>query len=163
MSSVGSVPPLAGTGVGRHNVFVYGTLLENEIVGVLLKRVPPSSPAVLHGYQRFSIKGCSYPAIIPVENKKVDGKVLLGITDIELGIFDVFEDFEYERSVVEVSGMDHPGTLLAYTYVWVEKDDPKLEGDWDFNAWREQHLEEFLEVVEKFIEEYVAAEPNAPL
>ncbi|CAA6662375.1 unnamed protein product [Spirodela intermedia] len=155
MSSVGSVPPSAGTGAGRHNVFVYGTLLENEIVGVLLKRVPPSSPAVLHGYQRFSIKGCSYPAIIPVENKKVDGKVLLGITDIELGIFDVFEDFEYERR--------SSGTLLAYTYVWVEKDDPKLEGDWDFNAWREQHLEEFLEVVEKFIEEYVAAEPNAPL
>lgn len=49
MASVGSVPPSAAVGAGKHNVFVYGTLLDNEIVGVLLKRVPPSSPAVLHG------------------------------------------------------------------------------------------------------------------
>lgn len=32
-------------------------------------------------------------------------QVLLGITDTELDIFDTFEDFEYERSVVEVSEM----------------------------------------------------------
>eukprot|EP00268_Persea_americana_P031201 TRINITY_DN3030_c0_g2_i11.p1 TRINITY_DN3030_c0_g2~~TRINITY_DN3030_c0_g2_i11.p1 ORF type:complete len:117 (+),score=11.59 TRINITY_DN3030_c0_g2_i11:102-452(+) len=52
---------------------------------------------------RFSIKGRVYPAILPVENKKVTGRVLLGITDPELGVLDTFEDVEYERTAVEVS------------------------------------------------------------
>lgn len=30
-----------------HNVFVYGSLLADEVVHVLLKRVPPSAPAIL--------------------------------------------------------------------------------------------------------------------
>ncbi|XP_049361394.1 AIG2-like protein D isoform X2 [Solanum verrucosum] len=56
------------------NVFVYGSLLADDVVRALLKRVPPSSPAILHNFHRFSIKGCVYPAILPVENKKVNGK-----------------------------------------------------------------------------------------
>eukprot|EP00268_Persea_americana_P031206 TRINITY_DN3030_c0_g2_i9.p1 TRINITY_DN3030_c0_g2~~TRINITY_DN3030_c0_g2_i9.p1 ORF type:complete len:142 (+),score=23.21 TRINITY_DN3030_c0_g2_i9:142-567(+) len=86
-----------------HSVFVYGSLLADEVVHVLLKRVPDSSPAILNNFHRFSIKGRVYPAILPVENKKVTGRVLLGITDPELGVLDTFEDVEYERKAVEVS------------------------------------------------------------
>lgn len=32
----------------HHNVFVYGSLLADDVVKVLLKRVPPSSSAILH-------------------------------------------------------------------------------------------------------------------
>ncbi|KAL7165813.1 hypothetical protein ACSBR2_036643 [Camellia fascicularis] len=59
---------------GLHQVFVYGSLLSDEVVRVLLKRVPQSSSAILDGFHRFSIKERIYPAIIPVENKKVTGK-----------------------------------------------------------------------------------------
>ncbi|KAF5936408.1 hypothetical protein HYC85_027537 [Camellia sinensis] len=90
---------------GLHQVFVYGSLLSDEVVRVLLKRVPQSSPAILDGFHIFSIKECVYPAIIPVENKKVTGKVLLGITLPELDILDTFEDVEYNRCTVEVSLM----------------------------------------------------------
>lgn len=37
-----------------------------------------------------------------MENKNVTGKVLLGITVPELYIFDTFEDYEYQRSTVEI-------------------------------------------------------------
>ncbi|XP_028113143.1 AIG2-like protein D isoform X3 [Camellia sinensis] len=90
---------------GLHQVFVYGSLLSDEVVRVLLKRVPQSCPAILDGFHIFSIKECVYPAIIPVENKKVTGKVLLGITLPELDILDTFEDVEYNRCTVEVSLM----------------------------------------------------------
>ncbi|KAF3673256.1 putative L-arabinokinase-like [Capsicum annuum] len=85
------------------NVFVYGSLLHDDVVRALLKRLPHSSPAILHDFHRFSIKGCVYPAILPVQNKKVKGKVLSGITIPELDILDKFEDVEYERRTVVVT------------------------------------------------------------
>ncbi|XP_014631621.1 AIG2-like protein C-like isoform X1 [Glycine max] len=90
-------------GGDTHNVFVYGSLLADEVVHTLLKRVPPTAPAILHDYHRFKIKGRVYPAILPVQNNKVYGRVLLGISGVELDILDEFEDVEYTRTDVEVS------------------------------------------------------------
>lgn len=135
-----------------HNVFVYGSLLADEVVEVLLKRVPPSSPAILNGYHRFSIKGRVYPAILSVESKKVTGKVLLGITDLELDVLDTFEDVEYKRSTVEIL-LDSLEKLLADTYVWGNKDDPNLYGNWDFEEWKQLHMKDFLTMTMGFVEE----------
>ena len=44
MSGSASVNPVQH----HHNVFVYGSLLADDVVKVLLKRVPPSSSAILH-------------------------------------------------------------------------------------------------------------------
>ncbi|KAI3967889.1 hypothetical protein MKX01_027072, partial [Papaver californicum] len=57
-----------------HSVFVYGSLLADDVVRVLLNRVPRNSPAILDNFKRFSVKGCVYPAILPVENTKVTGR-----------------------------------------------------------------------------------------
>ncbi|XP_065019307.1 AIG2-like protein D isoform X2 [Musa acuminata AAA Group] len=108
-----------------HSVFVYGTLLADEVVRVLLKRVPPSSPAILHNYHRFSIKGRVYPAILPIDCKNVAGEVLRGITDQELDVLDSFEDVEYERRAVEVSLVE----------------------------WKRLHLEDYLVMTTEFMEE----------
>ncbi|KAK4755971.1 hypothetical protein SAY87_009728 [Trapa incisa] len=114
------------------NVFVYGTLIADDVVRILLKRVPPSSPAILHGYHRFSIKGRVYPAILPVDKKSVTGKVLMGITGRELDILDAFEDVEYERRDVEVALVESSEKLQAAVYVWGNSSDPDLHGEWDF-------------------------------
>ncbi|KAM0943240.1 putative gamma-glutamyl cyclotransferase [Dioscorea sansibarensis] len=135
---------------GGYNVFVYGSLLADEIVRVLLKRVPLCSNATLNGFHRFGIKGRVYPAILPVENKKVTGKVLLGITDLELDVLDTFEDVEYERHTVEITLHDTSEKLLAETYVWVNKDDPDLYGDWDFEVWKQLHKKDFLAMTTMF-------------
>ncbi|KAL6985072.1 AIG2-like protein D, variant 2 [Sarracenia purpurea var. burkii] len=117
---------------GFHCVFVYGSLLADEVVRVLLKRVPDSSPAVLTGFHRFTIKGRVYPAILPVDNKKVIGKVLSGITTPELDILDTFEDVEYERHSVEVSLME----------------------------WKAAHMNDFIKVTMEFMEELKLPEPK---
>ncbi|KAK9097579.1 hypothetical protein Sjap_023076 [Stephania japonica] len=136
-----------------NSVFVYGSLLADEVVRVLLKRVPLSSPATLPNFHRFSIKGRIYPAIKPVENKKVNGRVLLGITDPELEILDTFEDVEYERCIVDVTLIDRYEKLDAYAYVWVDKNDPNLYGDWHFEEWRQTHMNDFLNMTVGFVEE----------
>ncbi|KAG2699821.1 hypothetical protein I3843_07G205500 [Carya illinoinensis] len=122
----------SGTGIGvgaqsqdspvLHNVFVYGSLLADDVVKVLLKRVPPSSSAILHGFHRFSIKGRVYPAILPVENKKVTGK-------------------------------DISKKLQAHTYVWSDKNDPNLYGDWVFEEWKQVHMDDFIKMTSEFVEE----------
>ncbi|THG00963.1 hypothetical protein TEA_001366 [Camellia sinensis var. sinensis] len=141
---------------GLHQVFVYGSLLSDEVVRVLLKRVP---------HHIFSIKECVYPAIIPVENKKVTGKVLLGITLPELDILDTFEDVEYNRCTVEVSLMDGSQKLQAHTYVWANSSDPNLYGDWSFEIfvydflpyyykeWRQAHIKDYIKMTMGFMEE----------
>lgn len=144
-----------------HNVFVYGSLLADDVVRVLLNRVPQTSPAILHGYHRFSIKGRVYPAIMPLENKKVTGRVLLGLTPPELFILDAFEDVEYERKAVNVQLMDSSEKMLAVTYVWRNMTDPNLYGDWNFEEWERLHQEEFLKMSLGFKEELEIPESNS--
>ncbi|XP_019197591.1 PREDICTED: AIG2-like protein D [Ipomoea nil] len=135
------------------SVFVYGSLMADDVVRVLLNRVPPSSPATLHNFHRFSIKGRVYPAIVPVENKKVDGRVLQGITLPEMDILDNFEDVEYERRTVDVTLMDSSQILQADAYVWVDKNDPNLYGEWNFEEWKILHMKDFMKMTMGFMEE----------
>ncbi|TVU07711.1 hypothetical protein EJB05_41077 [Eragrostis curvula] len=128
---------------GPHTVFVYGSLMAEEVVRAILKRVPPAAPATLPNYHRFSIKERIYPAILPVENKKVAGKVITGVTDHELRILDAFEDVEYTRTRVEISLTDSSETM-ADTYVWSDAEDPNLYGEWDFEEWKKLHMKDFL-------------------
>lgn len=59
--------------------FVYGTLMADEVVRVLINRVPTTRPATLHGYRRYRIKNAVYPAILPsTTTDSVKGKVRRG-------------------------------------------------------------------------------------
>ncbi|KAG8095264.1 hypothetical protein GUJ93_ZPchr0012g20869 [Zizania palustris] len=136
--------PAAAAVGGAHSVFVYGSLMADEVVSAIIKRVPPSSAALLPNYHRFSIKDRIYPAILPVESKKVAGKVIMGITDAELHILDEFEDVEYVRTRVEILSTDSSETILADTYVWADAEDPHIYGEWDFEEWKKLHMKDFL-------------------
>ncbi|VVB08881.1 unnamed protein product [Arabis nemorensis] len=143
---------MSGT-VAMHSVFVYGSLMADDVVRLLLNRVPPTSSAILPDFHRFSIKGRVYPAILPVQADKVHGKVLFGITDDELYLLDEFEDIEYERENVQVLLPDSSEKLETKTYVWAKKDDPDLYGTWEFEEWKQLHMEGFLKMTKEFAQE----------
>ncbi|KAJ9549540.1 hypothetical protein OSB04_022083 [Centaurea solstitialis] len=263
----GAVAGGGGGGSNGHTVFVYGSLLADEVVGVLLNRIPQSSSAILNGYdgggggveggdgagggvedgggagggsggagggveggagggvvdggggagggveggvgggvvdggagagggveggagggvvdggagggvvdgggagggsvyvasmwhcdrlptqQRFSIKGRVYPAILPVENKKVTGRVLRGISAKELDILDEYEDCEYDKRVVDVSLLDTSEVLQAYAYIWANSSDPDLYGEWNFEEWKETEMKDYVKMTMSFVEE----------
>ncbi|TYH15786.1 hypothetical protein ES288_A05G069100v1 [Gossypium darwinii] len=127
--------------------------MSDDVVRVLLNRVPPSSAALLNHFHRFSIKGRVYPAILPVQNRDVSGRVLIGISDPELYILDEFEDVEYQRTRVEVSLLKSSDKLQAHAYVWSNTSDPNLYGDWDFEEWKQVHKESFIKMTMGFMEE----------
>ncbi|KAH0871492.1 hypothetical protein HID58_078514 [Brassica napus] len=152
---------LSGKAAG-HDLFVYGSLQDPHVVNVLLNRVPDHSSAVLSGFHRFKIKNRLYPTILPDSTGKVTGKclywlrvlcVLKGITDDERKLLDDFEDVEYDRKAVEVVLTDTSEKLQVGTYVWRNKDDPDLYGEWDFEEWKLHDREAFLTATKKFMEE----------
>ncbi|KAI3713820.1 hypothetical protein L1987_72406 [Smallanthus sonchifolius] len=142
-----------GVSGSSHTVFVYGSLLADDVVQVLLNRVPQTSPAILNGYHRFSIKGRTYPAILPVENKKVTGRVLIGLSATELDILDMYEDEDYDKRVVDVSLLDASEVLQAYAYVWGNSTDPDLYGEWDFEEFKESKLKDYVEMTKSYVQE----------
>ncbi|WVZ78623.1 hypothetical protein U9M48_026305 [Paspalum notatum var. saurae] len=162
-----AMPPAAAT--GSHNVFVYGSLMADEVVRAILKRVPLAVPAILQDYldlrfhsicrHRFNIKGRIYPAILPAESKKVAGLVITGITDEELQVLDAFEP-EYTRTRVEASLTDSSEKMLVDAYVWSDAEDPDLYGEWDFEEWKKLHLKDFLTMTSGFMHEREQPEPK---
>ncbi|KAL4570228.1 hypothetical protein LXL04_025879 [Taraxacum kok-saghyz] len=154
MASANTSAVGASGGSNGHTVFVYGSLLADDVVQVLLNRIPQTSPAILNGFHRFSVKGRVYPAIIPVENKKVTGRqVLFGLSASELDILDIYEDEEYEKKDVDVSLLDTREVIQAYVYIWAKSTDPDLYGEWDFEEWKKSKLEDYLKMTKSFVEE----------
>lgn len=82
----------------------------------------------------------------------------MGITDPELHILDEFEDVEYKRSPVEVSLMENSEKLQVETYVWSDKNDPNLYGEWNLEEWKQVHKEDFVKMTSEFAEEFEAPE-----
>ncbi|XP_023639347.1 AIG2-like protein D [Capsella rubella] len=144
---------MSGSTVAMHSVFVYGSLMADDVVRLLLNRIPQTSSATLPDFHRFSIKGRVYPAILPAKDDTVSGRVLFGITDHELYVLDEFEDTEYERQNVQVLLTDSSEKLLTKTYIWANKDDPDLFGTWDFEEWKQLHMEGFLKMTKEFAQE----------
>lgn len=45
------------------DLFVYGTLMDGDVVKMVLGRVPERRPAVLRGHCRFASKNRTYPGV----------------------------------------------------------------------------------------------------
>ncbi|CAM6091294.1 unnamed protein product [Calypogeia fissa] len=151
---------MAGAASMVRNVFVYGSLLAPEVLTALLDRNPPSSPAVVKDFHRYSIKGQVYPAVLPVKGSEVIGKVLFDLTDKELEVLDEFEDVDYFKKTVEPTLLDTKelnisiaSPLKANMYVWANSQDKNLYGDWDYENWRTEHLEEYTKMCARFMDD----------
>ncbi|KIY99608.1 AIG2-like protein [Monoraphidium neglectum] len=141
-------------------IFVYGTLMADEVLKLLLKRVPPSKPATLAGHRRYAIRGQVFPAIVPAEPEaSVRGKVLLQLTNKELEILDVYESEEYFRAKV-APAFDDGTTVDADVYIWRDTyRDQLLPEGWDYEQFLGRDLESYLEMTTEFMKEYFGSEP----
>ncbi|BBN00380.1 protein MpAIG2 [Marchantia polymorpha subsp. ruderalis] len=143
----------AAAAAAVRNVFVYGSLMAPEVLAAIIHRVPPQATAVVANFHRYSIRNRLYPAVLPLAGGNVTGKVLFDLTHEELKLLDEFEDFEYTRHLVETTVQDKVTDDLnisiavpvqAYLYVWADAEDKSLYGDWDYETWRTNNLQEFL-------------------
>jgi gamma-glutamylcyclotransferase (GGCT)/AIG2-like uncharacterized protein YtfP len=98
------------------DLFVYGTLMETDLLHRLTGKRFRAEPARLPGFRRFQSPGC-YPYIVVSAEQHVDGLLLRDIDDDTLQTLDRYEaegDLYFRRTVVAVIDGVH---LPCETYV----------------------------------------------
>ena len=100
--------------------------------------------AILKGYVRFTVKGESYPGIIPQADAITEGILYFNVDEPSLERLDIFEGDLYQRTqiLVETEGEE---ILNAETYVIK----PEYRGylsakEWDVKEFIQKDLETFL-------------------
>jgi len=133
-----------------NTIFVYGTLLNNEILDIILGHTPEKHTAYLEGYKRVTVLGEKYPAIFPEEGCTVAGALITGLNDADIARLDDYEDICYSRQAVVVTLEDStPHDCMTYIYRPYYYDDLS-DNAWSNNDFREHHLQAFLEALQQF-------------
>jgi len=98
------------------NIFAYGTLMIPAVMYAATARHFRFKKAMLRGYARFTVKGESYPGIIPLADAITEGIMYLNVDELSLKRLDAFEGELYQRTLirVETKGAE---ILNAETYV----------------------------------------------
>jgi gamma-glutamylcyclotransferase (GGCT)/AIG2-like uncharacterized protein YtfP len=84
------------------SLFVYGTLLNDDLVRTLTGQVFSKRPATLDGFARVQPPG-DYPYITRAPGARVDGWLLDGVDAASLEKLDTYEGDGYLRTRIEVS------------------------------------------------------------
>ncbi len=119
------------------NVFVYGTLMFEDIVRSLTDVQPPTTQATLHDYRRCMIqdptRDAKGPTIISDKGSSVEGKVLLGADQRFMEILDLFTLQDGTQIAVELyRATDEVREFLS-------------DDDWSESEFRDNYLNVYLE------------------
>lgn len=125
-----------------HNLFVYGTLMDQWNVRVITGCEFPFKKATLKGYHKIDFRR-AFPFIVPREGDSVEGLIIMGLDEESMRRIDKYEDEGnlYFRQKVEV--ITESKVLPTFTYVG------NLDVIW-------QHFDIDMEIherIERFIEE----------
>jgi gamma-glutamylcyclotransferase (GGCT)/AIG2-like uncharacterized protein YtfP len=132
------------------NVFVYGSLMFEEVWERIIKRRYTRHDAKLSGYKRLDVKGQLYPGLIKSNNSQVDGAVYLGIKSKDILALDRFEGKYYKRMPVRVT-VDRVGDVRADVYVFQNKYRNLLtHSEWDAEKFRNENVYKFLSMYTGF-------------
>ncbi len=126
-------------------IFTYGTLMIPDVMYAVTTREFRFKDAILRGYARFTVKGESYPGIIPVADTVTEGIIYFDVDELSLERLDAFESNLYQRTPVRVE-TEKDEILNAETYVVR----PEYRGylsskEWNVKEFNQKHLGAFLE------------------
>jgi gamma-glutamylcyclotransferase (GGCT)/AIG2-like uncharacterized protein YtfP len=136
------------------NIFTYGTLMIPEVMAAVTTREFRSIDAILKGYARFTVKGESYPGIIPATDAVTEGIIYFDVDKLSLERLDAFEGDLYQRIQIMAETKEKE-TLNADTYVIKPKFRSYLSSlEWNIKEFAQKHLKTFLETYTGFQKNY---------
>jgi len=125
--------------------FTYGSLMCEDIFGLVTGLSMQGVPARLEGYSRHPVIDADYPGIRTALGAHVPGILYRDVPTLGLDRLDQFESTEYLRETVQVSLDD--GTIeSAWVYVFHPDQLGRLAaGDWDFEHFLAEGKARFLQ------------------
>jgi gamma-glutamylcyclotransferase (GGCT)/AIG2-like uncharacterized protein YtfP len=122
---------------GTPDLFAYGTLAVDDVIGMLLDRVPVFDEVSAPGWRSARLSGLLYPGLIASADDVAFGRLYTGLTRAEWAILDAFEDPGYV--LVEVHLV--PTHRAALAYVWPGDTDDTV---WHYDSVTEGDRAEYL-------------------
>ena len=122
-------------------LFVYGTLLFDEIVRSLIGRTPAFRPATALGYEARMLRGVSYPGLVAVQGGRTEGLVFDDLSLTEWVALDEYEDDFYTVTEIEVL---MEGGLSASALAYLVEGSMATPMIWTPAWFRSRHLSAFL-------------------
>ena len=131
-------------------IFAYGTLMIPEVMYAVTTREFRFKNAILRGYARFTVKGESYPGIIPVTDAVTEGIIYFDVDKLSLEWLDAFEGDLYQRTSIPAE-MERGEILNAEAYVIKPEFRNHLSSsEWNMKEFAQKHLKTFLETYSGF-------------
>ena len=131
------------------NIFVYWTLMIEDIVFALTEKKFETKGFVLKNYKRFSLKNRNYPAMIYKKWAEIKWKILYNIDEKSLKILDYFEWDEYKKEILEI---DWERFLI---YLWDDNLGDLIDKDWDVENFKKLYLKDYIEnIIPEELKEY---------
>ena len=125
-------------------LFVYGSLMYEEVWGHLVKGKFDRVQAELEGFKRVNITGETYPAIRKEKGSKVEGILIAGLNSNHFRLLDKFEGKLYKRETVTVL-IQLQRECKCEVYLFKNKYRHLLSNsDWCPRNFHEKHLRRFL-------------------
>jgi gamma-glutamylcyclotransferase (GGCT)/AIG2-like uncharacterized protein YtfP len=126
--------------VETNKLFVYGTLLLDDVISTLIGRTPHYHHARAVGWQVVCLPNRVYPGLVPGPGEAV-GKVFTDLTDTEWTTLDAFEDPAYKLAPVRV--LLAPETEInALSYIWRSE---HIDRPWSAADFRRDELIDYLD------------------
>jgi len=126
------------------NIFVYGSLIFDEVWAAIASRQYRTQYATLEGYARYRVKAETYPGLVRSPSGRVQGLVRMGVTVADVRKLDQFEGDEYRRRPMWVT-TGHGTQIRVETYVIRLSAMHRLtRKHWDPEWFRDNGLENFL-------------------
>ena len=125
------------------HLFVYGSLMFDEVWNRLIKFPYEKLPAELEDYQRLIVRGETYPGLIENPLSKTQGVLVLNLKQKDLMLLDRFEGAYYQRKSVIVNAVGQ--TYSAEVYVFKQMYKNLLsEKEWNEGIFKRQGLRVFV-------------------
>lgn len=119
-------------------LFVYGTLLHDDVVNILIGRIPHYLIVRAPGWRTVRLPQKVYPGLVPGQGE-ASGKLFTDLTDAEWATLDAFEDPAYALTAVRVSASLETDALA---YIWQGE---HLDQPWSSMEFGRDELADYLD------------------
>ena len=131
------------------NLFVYGTLMFDEVWQKLTTNEYTRTPAVLTHFQRVTVRNETYPAIFRSIKSHTNGILIHHVSGADIKLLDRFEGNYYRRIQVVVDSNNKK--YLADVYVIKNRFRKILTGmEWFPEEFSHKHIDSFLSRYKNF-------------